>query len=104
MQDEKTETRRFIFASNILGNIFAKLSEGFRAINIEYMKEQRFSKSRQKYISVYEFICPIIKSQFGVEKSKRGSNGGGQEDKDDESSEETNDDIMYVVHLWGGER
>ena len=58
MTDEQTETARYIFASDILSNIYHKLNEGYRAITIEYVKEMEFSLKRQKMISVYKFICP----------------------------------------------
>ena len=105
MTDEQTETARHIFAGDILSNIYHKLSEGYRAIMIEYVKEMKFSAKRQKLISVYEFICPMIKSQHTSDRSQScgsGNDGAGGKKDDTESDDSGNGDVEYVGWSVGG--
>ena len=104
MTDQQTETARYIFASDILSNIYCKLSKGYRALTIEYVKEIKFSAKRQKLISVYEFICPMIKSQHTSDRSQ--SHGSGNDSargkKDDTESDDSGNDVEYVGWSVGG--
>ena len=105
MTDEQTETARYIFASDILSNIYHKLNEGYRAITIEYVKEMKFSLKRQKMISIYKFICPMIKSQHTTDRSQScgsGNDGAGGEKDDTESDDSGHGDVEYVGWSVGG--
>ena len=66
---------------------------------IEYVKEMKFSAKRQKLISVYEFICPMIKSQHTSDRSQShgsGNDGAGGKKDDTESVDSGNGDVEYV--------
>ena len=105
MTDEQTETARYIFASNILSNIYHKLNEGYRAITIDFVKEMKCSVKKQKFISVFEFICPMIKSQHTTDRSQScgsGNDGAGGKKDETGSDDSGHGDVEYVGWSVGG--